>query len=155
MFKVYKTAIAVALTATAVGAATLEAQAARFSFGADETLHAYAKTGMTHENKPVDLCYKSTTFNVIAPVHTTDEMVLCDVEKGLYWPIPNGDSLTTLQNAGLMPNPMPSYERPMLDIIMGYFLWIILGTMATAHGIATLFARKSKKQLQTASQTAA
>lgn len=155
MFNNYKTAIAVALTAGAVTVATTDAHAARYKFGTDETLHAYAKTGMTHEKKPVALCYKTSTYNVIAPVHTTDEMVLCDVEKKMYWSVPTGERLKKLQAAGLMPRPLPAYERPLLDIMMGYLLWIVLAGVGMVAGASMLLKRKDEEQPETAQETAA
>lgn len=119
-----------------------KAEAARYRFGTDEALHSYAKTGMTHEKKPVDLCYKTSTYNVFAPVYTTDEMVLCDVSKKMYWPVPAGEQLKQLQAAGLMPKPVPSYERPTFDYVLGFGLWLGLSVVGAVMGISALFGRK-------------
>ena len=126
-----RTIKALAFALAAIGSITMStansAEAASYRFGTDETLHAYAKTGMTHKKKKLSLCYKTSTYNVFAPVYTTDEKVLCDVEAKLYWPVPKGERLAKLQKAGYMPNPVPDYSRPLWDYLFGFILWIMLG----------------------------
>lgn len=142
MHKTLKNAAATLVALAAVAATTGAAEAARYRFGTDEALHAYAKTGMTHEKKPVSLCYKSSTYNVFAPVYTTDEMVLCDEKKKLYWPVPTGERLSKLQALGLMPKPLPAYERPPLDYVVGYSLWIALAGFGAFSLGANMIGRK-------------
>lgn len=135
--------LAVAAVTGIMALSTAKAEAASYRFGTDEALHAYAKTGMTHEKKPVDLCYKTSTYNVFAPVYTTDKMVLCDVSKKMYWPVPAGEQLKKLQAAGLMPKPVPSYERPALDYVVGFGLWLGLGVVGAVTGASMLFGRRT------------
>lgn len=150
MHSTLKTAAAALLTITAIAATTGTAEAARYRFGADESLHAYAKTGMTHEKKPVSLCYKASTYNVFAPVYTTDEMVLCDEKKKLYWPVPTGERLNKLQALGLMPKPLPAYERPTLDYVVGYSLWIALAGFGAFSLGASMMGRKKDNASESA-----
>ncbi|MGI9477375.1 MAG: hypothetical protein ACR2PI_11775 [Hyphomicrobiaceae bacterium] len=105
-----------------------DAQAGSFRFGNDQRLHSYAKTKMTNpEGKRVDLCYLTETYNVIAPAYTTDRMVLCDTKTDRYWEVPTGKRLADLQQAGFLPSPLPGYQRPWWDVVLGYMLWIVLG----------------------------
>ena len=138
-------ATAAIISVAVLSASTGQADAARYRFGTDESLTAYAKTGMTHELKPVDLCYKTKTINVFAPVYTSDEMVLCDVSKKTYWPIPTGERLKTLQRAGLLPNPLPAYTRPLLDYLFGFSLWIALAGFGLFAGISVMFGSRSQE----------
>ena len=135
-------AIAAALIIAALGSVASEAQA-RGRIGTDETLHAYAKTGLTNQNKPISLCYKASTYNFIAPVYTTDEKVLCREADKKYWPMPTGEKLKKYQAAGLMPNPIPDYTRSFWDYVFGYLLWIILAGIALFTIVSSMFKKKS------------
>jgi hypothetical protein len=135
-------AAALALAGGTVLTSADNAEAARYRFGNDEALHAYAKTGMTHKNKKLSLCYKTSTYSVFAPIYTTDEKVLCDVDTKMYWPVPTGDRLAKLQNAGHMPNPVPNYSRPALDYVFGYILWITL----SIFGLFTIVPKLRRKR---------
>lgn len=139
--KLRTVAAAAIFTAASIAAMAAPAHAGRYNFGTDERLYAYAKTGMTHENKPVALCYKTSTYNLFAPIYTTDEKVLCHVESKLYWPLPTGEKLAKLQAAGLMPKPLPEYERPVFDYLMGYILWIVFAGIGAFYGISALVSR--------------
>lgn len=142
--KALATAAIVAVVALSTSAN--HADAARYQFGTSESLTAYAKTGMTHELKPVDLCFKSKTISVLAPVYTTDEMVLCDVSKKTYWPVPTGERLSKLQAAGLMPNPLPSYKRPTLDYLAGFSLWFVLAGFGLFAGASAIMGQRPREE---------
>lgn len=101
------------------------AEAAKF--GSSERLHVIAPTELTHEGKRISLCYKASTFFIVAGVYTTDEYVLCEGESSkTYWPMPVGEQLATLQQQGLIPSPLPPYARDTFDYVLGYSLWLLL-----------------------------
>lgn len=50
-----------------------------------------------------------------------------------YYTIPIGKELKTLQDEGLLPNPLPTYSRPILDYIYGYSLWILLAVIVCIY----------------------
>jgi hypothetical protein len=133
-----KAAAAAGLSLASIAITAGPAEAARYRFGTDERLYAYAKTGIVRANKPVALCYKTSTYNLFAPVYTTDEKVLCNVESNAYWPVPKGEELRNLQAAGLMPKPVPDYKRPIFDYLMGYLLWVVLAGVGAFFGVSAL-----------------
>ncbi len=107
------------------------AEAAKLHFGPDEKLHVIAETKILNNGKPVSLCYKAYTFFLIGGVYTTDEYVLCEGGASTtYWPMPQGDKLAGLQQQGLLPSPLPAYERPAFDYVMGYSLWLLIVVVA-------------------------
>ena len=132
MFKALTTTTLIAVLAMAATAfVSDQANAGKFRFGNDQQLHSYAKTKMTDGTGTiVDLCYLTETYNVFAPVYTTDKMVLCDTKTERFWEVPTGNKLAELQEAGYLPKPLPDYERPLIDLLFGYLLWIVLGVIA-------------------------
>lgn len=116
--------------------------AAAYKFGTDETLHAYAKTGLKSGTTALSLCYKASTYNFIAPVYTSDEKVICDPASKKYWPMPTGEKLLQYQKAGFLPTPIPNYSRPWYDYVFGYLLWIILFGIALFSVITSMFSKK-------------
>jgi uncharacterized tellurite resistance protein B-like protein len=114
-----------ALIACAGSLVAAPANAAKF--GTREKLHVIAPTQLTMEGKPLSICYKAETYFFIAGVYTTDEYVMCEGGASKrYWPMPAGQQLADLQNAGLLPSPLPPYSRDAIDYAFGYSLWIIL-----------------------------
>lgn len=124
------------VAATAVLAGTEPAGAAKLRFGSDETLTRYADTGIRVGGDLLSLCYKATTQWFIAGVYTTDEAVLCDAAGKRYWPLPAGDQLKQLQQRGLLPDPLPRYERPIIEYAFGYSLWVVIGVLVLG-GVAS------------------
>jgi hypothetical protein len=116
-------------------------EAAKIRFGSRETLHVIAKTNIFNRGEPLSLCYKSYTYYLIAGLYTTDELVLCDVSKDHYLPMPPHDEIEQLQKAKLLPNPLPAYKRPLVDYLIGYSLWICLPFIA----LLTFFAARREK----------
>jgi len=105
------------------------ANAARVRFGAREELHVFAPTKVVAEGKTLSLCYKTYTYFLLAGIYTTDEVVLCDGSKDRYWSLPSNEKIEQFQNANLLPKPIPSYKRPLIDYMFGYSLWILLALM--------------------------
>lgn len=103
------------------------AQAAKFHFGPDESLHVIAETKLLDGSKPLSLCYKTYTYFVVAGVYTTDAYALCEGGSSKrYMPLPDGDELAALQQQGLLPSPLPAYKRPILDYVQGFSLWLLI-----------------------------
>jgi hypothetical protein len=118
-------ALALVFQATLVNAAN----AYKVRFGANEELHVIAPTGLVNDGRALSLCYKAYTFFLLAGVYTTDELVLCDGSKH-YRRLPPSDKIAQLQNANLLPKPLPTYERPTVDYVIGYGLWVIVPFVA-------------------------
>jgi hypothetical protein len=111
-------------------AISTSAFAAKLRFGDEDTLTVYAETNVRAGADKLSLCYKATTFWLLAGVYTTGEVVLCNQARTRYWPLPTGDKLAELQRAGQIANPVPTYERPVIEYIFGYSLWILIGGLA-------------------------
>ena len=113
-----------------VVASAFPAAAAKMRFGTEETLTHFADTGVRAQNDKLSLCYKATTQWFVLGVYTTDEAVLCDQARRRYWSLPKGDQLKQMQAAKLLPDPIPSYERPFIEYAFGYSLWVLGGLLA-------------------------
>jgi tellurite resistance protein len=120
------------------------AEAAKLHFGPDETLHVIAETKLSDGSTPLSLCYKTYTYFVLAGVYTTDEYALCEGGASKrYAPLPSGAELAKLQQQGLLPLPLPSYSRPLLDYVFGYSLWLLIAVVAVWTYVET---RRSKAE---------
>ncbi|MCB1509838.1 MAG: hypothetical protein KDJ36_02955 [Hyphomicrobiaceae bacterium] len=142
----YRDRVSASILTLALAICALVAQpdgaSAGYRFGTDETLHAYAKTGLKSGNTALSLCYKVSTYNFIAPVYTSDEKVICDPASKKYWPMPTGNKLLQYQKVGLLPSPIPNYSRPWYDYVFGYLLWIILAGIGAFGAISAMFSKK-------------
>lgn len=106
------------------------ASARRYRHGADEALHVIVKTGVvSSDGAALFVCYKAYTYYLLAGLYTTDELVLCEGESKRYWVLPPATELAGMQKAGLIPDPLPTYTRPVMDYVIGYSFWLILAAL--------------------------
>ncbi len=130
------------------------AQAAKPHFGPSEKLHVIAGTKLLNGAQPLSLCYKSYTYFFLAGIFTTDEYVLCEGgASDRYWPMPAGEELAKLQSEGLLPSPLPPYERDTFDYVIGYSLWLVIAFVVLWGLVDRLRAKgrneKARAQLKT------
>lgn len=64
-----------------------------------------------------------------------------------YWDL--DEKLTgALQEANILPKPLPKYEIPVIDYVFGYSLWIIIAVLALWYGAAAMLKRKKPETVQ-------
>ena len=57
-----------------------------------------------------------------------------------YWAL-DAEMTKALQEAKVLPDPLPKYEIPVMDYVFGYSLWIIIGVLAVWFGVSALLKR--------------
>ena len=114
-----------------------------FHFGTNEEIHCIVDVALKGPDEQ-ELClgHKTSTLFVFAGVSLMDDgYVLKTIKDDLYFPLPPADELKAMQAQGLMPSPLPGYEISTAQYFMGYSLWIVIGAVATFHGVRALFRR--------------
>lgn len=130
------------------------AQAA-FTFGAEETLHTLVDVGVVGQNgEALALGYKTTTQNFLLPYTIADDgyVLVVKGEKGKFYDLPE-EQLAGWQASGLMPDPLPAYEIPLIERIFGYALWPTLVLIALIYLIPMLRKRKAAAAATAAAPT--
>jgi uncharacterized protein len=120
------------------------AQAA-FTFGAEETLHTLVDVGVVGENgEALALGYKTSTQNFLLPYTLSDDgyVLVVKGEAGKYYAV-TPEEIAQWQAAGLVPDPLPTYEIPLIERIFGYALWPTLLVIALIYLIPALRKRKT------------
>jgi uncharacterized protein len=120
------------------------AQAA-FTFGAEEALHTLVDVGVVGENgEALALGYKTTTQNFLLPYAISDDgyVLVVKGEAGKYYGVTSGE-IAQWQAAGLIPDPLPTYEIPLIERLLGYALWPTLAVIALIYLIPALRKRKA------------
>jgi hypothetical protein len=88
------------------------------------------------------LAYKTTIKYIIAGVYLRDDGHVLKIQgSDAYYPVPTGSELPALQQAGLLPQPLPSYSIPTMKYVDGYFLWIALAFAVAVVSIGQLRSR--------------
>jgi len=88
------------------------------------------------------LASHSRLFFVFLGVNVTDEgYVIQAAGDDIYWPL-TPDWIKELQAGGILPDPMPKYSTPLIDLLLGYSLWIIIGCLVLFYGTKALLFRK-------------
>ncbi len=95
------------------------------------------------------LGYMTESYYIEAGVYIKDEGYILGVEgkEGSFYPMPTGNDLKSFQKNGFLPNPLPQYNIPIKDYIIGYSLWIIL-FLVIAYYIGTFVTKQKLKQTQ-------
>ena len=94
------------------------------------------------------LGYMTESYYIEAGVYIKDEGYILGVEgrEGSFYPMPIGKDLKYYQENGLLPNPLPSYNIPIKDYIIGYSMWIIL-FLVGAYYIGTFVSKYKLKNI--------
>ena len=99
------------------------------------------------DNEKLFLGYKTDSFYLEAGVFIKDAGYILGIEgeEGSYYPMPTGDDLRYYQDKNLLPNPLPQYNIPIMDYLIGYSLWIIAFLFA-AYYIGTYMAKREEQE---------
>jgi hypothetical protein len=118
---------------------------AQFTFGGDEKLHTIVDVPVVIQNdEALMLGFKTTTQNFILPHTIADDgyvLVVKDDRQKFYSLTP--EQISQWQAQGLIPDPLPSYEIPLIDRIIGYALWPTLLLIALVYLIPAWRKRKA------------
>lgn len=95
------------------------------------------------------LGYITDSYYIEAGVYIKDKGYILGVEgeDDTYYPLPTGEDLKYYQINNLLPNPLPQYNIPIKDYLIGYSLWIIL-FFVVAYYIGTLVSKYKLKKTQ-------
>ena len=105
---------------------TTDAWATRVSYGRSETIRPIEPT----KDPQYILCYKFSTYTLgMGCLITDDGYVLQRAgESQQYIPL-DPVMIQKLQQEGTLPNPLPRYSLSIIDYLLGYSLWILLGVI--------------------------
>jgi hypothetical protein len=115
-------------------------------FGTQEEIHKLQDVTITsQQNEPLFLGYKTSTLYVFAGVYITDDGYVFGLrDKPDNFITTTPEEIAKFQAQGLLPNPLPKYSIGIVDLLLGYSLWIGLVVVAIFYGIG--WARKRRKQ---------
>ncbi|MDB5506892.1 MAG: hypothetical protein JWR75_1530 [Devosia sp.] len=136
--------LATLFTALAVGLSP--ALAAGWQFGDEQSVHVLQDVEIVgEEGEALSLGYMTTTKNFVLPYALGDDgyiLVVRDDPQSFYAITP--EQITDWQDAGLLPDPLPTYEISLLDRVLGYLLWPTLALIAALYGFGFLRNRRKK-----------
>lgn len=102
-----------------------------------------------------ELVSHTTTLFILAGVNITDHGYAIQVGgTDGYWEL-NPDLTKALQEANVLPNPLPKYSIPIIDLLFGYSLWILIAGFALFYGAKALFFKKKAEAQPTEPPAAA
>jgi hypothetical protein len=119
-------------------------------FGKQEEIHKLTDVDITgQQGEPLYLGYKTTTLFIVAGLYITDDGYVFGVrDKSDQFISTTPEEIAKFQAQGLLPNPLPKYAIGMVDLLLGYSLWITLVIVAIVYGIGWL--RKRGKSVDPA-----
>ena len=115
-----------------------QAQTGGMMFGTAEDIHKLQDVGLKGPGgERLVLAYKTTTKYFIGGVFVRDDgyVLSADGDGERYFQLPTGDRLSSLQEQGLLPNPLPRYGLSAFDYGNGYSLWMIVAITVLAVAI--------------------
>lgn len=108
---------------------TSSASAAYPFFGSKETVRILATTNISGQNGVnLSLGRKITLKAFILPynIEDGDYVLVAPDDPKIYFPMPSGAKLATLQANGFLPKPLPAVKLKLSDYLAGYALWWVL-----------------------------
>lgn len=129
-----------------------QAQAGAIRFGIDETVHHLQNVKLEGpKGEKLFLGHKSAIRYFVAGVYIRDDGYVLGVVGGdnRYFPMPDGSELARLQQAGLLPNPLPKYALGVIDHAIGNSLWLVIATVLLWIFLGSV--RKNRKLKKSAS----
>ncbi|TDR90050.1 hypothetical protein [Enterovirga rhinocerotis] len=110
-----------------------------YRFGTDETVHKIEGVKLKGaKDEALFLGHLTRIRWFLAGVYVEDAGYVLGVEgdSKRFYPMPEGEALTSFQRNGYLPDPLPSYEVPLMERVMGYSLWwgLALGIGAVLIG---------------------
>ncbi|SDE18415.1 TerB family tellurite resistance protein [Rhodospira trueperi] len=107
-----------------------------FVFGQSDTITCLEDVPIKGSgNEDLCLAKLNSYYMFIAGLGTSSKLVLAEKTGGGYYEIPAKEELERLQKAGLLPDPLPTYSRPIEDYLYGYSLWLLLAALLVFGGI--------------------
>ena len=88
------------------------------------------------EGEELCLAAHNAYYALIGGLYSTSELVIAAKSADVYdayYPLPTGNDLSSLQASGVLPDPLPTYDRPISDYISGYSLWFMILVMVAAY----------------------
>lgn len=122
-----------------------QVQAGALRFGIDETLHHLENVKLEGpKGEKLFLAHKTAIRFFVAGVYLRDDGYVLGVVGGddRYAPLPVGAELERLQQAGLLPKPLPKYTLGWFDYAIGYSLWLVLILLMVWPLLGHLFKRR-------------
>ncbi|MBL0728395.1 STM3941 family protein [Piscinibacter sp. HJYY11] len=110
---------------------------AKLTFGEVERLQHVANTTLTDPSgAQLYLARKLVEKHFLLPYALEDQGYVLGIsgDSRRYYPMPTGDKLAALQQAGHLPTPLPPFELDTLDRVFGHLLWFTLGGLALYGG---------------------
>jgi hypothetical protein len=126
---------------------------ARYYFGKGEDLHCVTDVNFKGaEEQELCLAYKTTTISVFVPLYFHDDGYVLAVKarNDTYYELPPPKELATLQAAGILPSPLPSYQIPLHEYAFGFLLWVVLGLVILLSVVQYQLKQRRKASLETA-----
>ncbi len=91
------------------------------------------------------LAYKTSAQFVFLGLYFKDDGYVLGVKKkfGAYYPL-SEKQITSFQEQGLLPKPLPTYDIPFFDYVMGYSLWIVLAFIIITQTLKYKFNKQGR-----------
>ncbi len=124
-----------------------QAHAGKLMFGEDTNIKRIEASELKGpEGEELYIAYKTTTFFAGLGVYITDDGYVLGIKgnHGAYYDFPEGDKLQALQEAGIIPDPLPEYKIELFDYAFGFSLWILLGFAILQVVIKSRFSKKGQ-----------
>ena len=119
---------------------------AAFKFGSSEKIRFVAATSLQGPGGETLFIGRMVTQRSFGLPYTIEDhgfVLGISGESKRYYPMPQGEQLAALQQAGHLPTPLPAFELDTLDLLFGHLLWITLLCLATYT--AYVFARRPRQ----------
>ncbi len=115
-------------------------------FGVEEKLFDLKATNYYDGDEPLWIKGKTTTYYFIGGVYVRNDgcVLAAKGSKDSYIPLPPRGEIVALQEAEILPTPLPEFKIPPLELFMGFLLWIVFGTMAIYTFIQSKFDKRRK-----------
>lgn len=118
--------------------------AGKLLFGDRETIHKIQDISYQGSSgERYYLGYKTTMKMIFAGVYLSDDGYVLGINGSHEKYIPlDAEKISSLQSAGLLPDPMPGYTVGLLDYAFGYSLWILIIVSGLYYWIKSLFRKR-------------
>jgi hypothetical protein len=122
---------------------------AKLRFGEVERLRHVATTTLTDSSgATLYLARKIVEKHFLLPYALDDQGYVLGVsgDSRRYYPLPAGEKLAALQQAGHLPTPLPPYKLDTIDLLLGHALWVMLVGFAVYGGAHWAWKRRRAAQ---------
>jgi hypothetical protein len=122
----------------------------KMMFGNDETLTCIQHVDVRGpQGEALCLAYKTTKLFFVAGIYLRDDgyVLRLETDTTKYFPLTQ-ERIDELQQAALLPRPLPAYSIPWFEYAFGYSLWLVVAGCVVAWAIGN--ARKKRRQAEDA-----